>query len=124
MILVDTSVWIDHFREGVHELAERLEANSVLMHPFVLGELACGNLRSRAETLHLLGNLPTAARASDSEVLQFIELNKLMGKGIGFTDAHLLAATTLTGDAKLWTRDKRLSDIARRLKLGYNSSVN
>lgn len=93
------------------------------MHPFVLGGLACGNLRSRQETLRLLGNLPSAGKASDSEVLQFIELNKLMGKGIGFTDAHLLAATALTGDAKLWTRGKRLSAVARRLKLDYGASI-
>lgn len=73
MILVDTSVWIDHFREGLQPLSELLETNSVLMHPFVLGELACVNLRSRQETLRLLGNLPVAPRASDSEVFQFIK---------------------------------------------------
>lgn len=122
MILVDTSVWIDHLREGVQALSDLLETNSVLMHPFVIGELACGNLAFRQEILRLLRNLPTAAKASDSEVLQFIELNKLMGKGIGFTDAHLLAATALTMDASLWTHDKRLRAVARRMELDYGAS--
>ena len=124
MILVDTSVWIDHFRQGLQPLSELLETNSVLMHPYVLGELACGNLRSRQETLRLLENLPAAPSASDSEVFQFIALHRLMGKGIGFVDAHLLAATSLAADAKLWTHDKRLSEVARKLKLGYEVRIN
>ena len=119
MILVDTSVWIDHFREGLPSLVASLNQNSVLIHPFVLGELACGNLKSRQDTLRLLANLPTAPKASDSEVLQFIETHKLMGKGIGLIDAHLLASSALSTDAVLWTHDKRLAQIAKKLKLGH-----
>jgi len=89
------------------------------MHPFVLGELACGNLKARQDTLALLANLPLAPKASDTEVLQFIEDRKFMGKGIGLIDTHLLAATALATDAMLWTHDKRLAQVAMRLKLGY-----
>jgi len=120
MILVDTSVWVDHFREGLPALAALLDRNAVLMHPFVLGELACGNLKSHRETLRLLANLPIAPTASDAEVLQFIERHKLMGKGIGLTDAYLLAATALAADAELWSHDKRLAQQARTLKLDYH----
>lgn len=119
MILVDTSVWIDHFREGLPSLVVSLNQNSVLIHPFVLGELACGNLKSRQDTLRLLANLPHSPKASDAEVLQFIETHKLMGKGIGLIDAHLLASTALSADAVLWTHDKRLAQIAKNLKLGH-----
>jgi predicted nucleic acid-binding protein len=119
MILVDTSVWIDHLREGLPSLVASLNQNSVLIHPFVLGELACGNLQSRQDILRLLANLPTAPKASDSEVLQFIEIHKLMGKGIGLIDAHLLASTALSTDAALWTHDKRLAQIAKKMKLGH-----
>jgi len=119
MILVDTPVWVDHFREGLPALAALLDRNAVLMHPFVLGELACGDLKSRRETLRLLANLPIAPKASDAEVLQFIERHKLMGKGIGLIDAHLLAATALAADAELWSHDKRLAQQAKTLKLDY-----
>lgn len=115
MILVDTSVWVDHFRVGVPALAELLEQQQVLMHAFVLGELACGNLKSREETLHLLSDLPAAPKASDLEVMEFIERRRLMGKGIGFVDAHLLAAVMLAPGARLWSRDKRLRQIAHSL---------
>ncbi|PMR74922.1 type II toxin-antitoxin system VapC family toxin [Billgrantia endophytica] len=124
MILVDTSVWIDYFREGLPRLVRLLEQNFVLTHPFVLGELACGNLTSRTETLRLLSNLPVAPRASDSEVLAFIEANRLMGRGIGFIDAHLLASTALAADTRLWTHDKRLAKVSKNLDFGYESSVN
>ena len=117
MILVDTSVWIDHLREGVEPLAEVLERGRVLMHPFVIGELACGNLSNRAELLRLLGDLPRAKVARFDEVLAFIEMHTLMGRGIGYVDAHLLAATALEGDASLWSRDRRLDGIARELGL-------
>ena len=124
MILVDTSVWIDHFREGVPSLAETLSQNNVLIHAFVIGELACGNLKARRETIKLLSNLPQAPKASDSEVMAFIESNRLMGKGIGFIDAHLLASVALEADAKLWTRDKRLGQTATKLKLSHEVVVN
>lgn len=119
MILVDTSVWVDHLREGLSSLAERLDRNLVLMHPFVLGELACGNLQARRDTLHLLANLPEAPKASDPEVMAFIETHGLMGQGIGFIDAHLLASTALSPNAALWTHDKRLGHAAAMLKLDH-----
>lgn len=117
MILVDTSVWVDHLRAHDPALAGLLEGGRVLGHPFVRGELACGHLRHRAEILTLQGRLPQAARATDDEVLGFIERRGLMGRGIGYLDAHLLAATALTADARLWTRDRRLATAARHLGL-------
>lgn len=119
MILVDTSVWIDHLRAGDVDLATLLNGSQVLMHPFVLGELACGNLRNRNEVLALLKDLPRAAVATDDEVLFFIERHTLMGRGIGYVDAHLLAAVTLGDSARLWTRDKRLRAVADSLALSY-----
>ncbi|AHE97462.1 type II toxin-antitoxin system VapC family toxin [Thioalkalivibrio paradoxus] len=119
MILVDTSVWVDHLRAGDAVLVELLNDSQVLMHPFVLGELACGNLRNRGEVLRLLQHLPQAIVASDQEVLFFIERNALMGQGIGYVDAHLLAAVTLGGSTQLWTRDQRLRSVAEALKLAY-----
>lgn len=117
MILVDTSVWVAHLRAGDPALAALLDGNRVAMHPFVLGELACGNLRRRAELLALLGCLPRVAVARDDEVLFFIERHALMGRGIGYLDAHLLAAVALDGGARLWTRDKRLHALAGELGL-------
>lgn len=119
MILVDTSVWIDHLRAGDAELAALLNGSQVLMHPFVLGELACGNLRNRTEVLALLKGLPRAALATDEEVLFFIERHALMGRGIGYVDAHLLAAVTLGGVTRLWTGDKRLRTVADALALAH-----
>ena len=115
MILVDTSVWVDHLLAGEPALEELLQRGAVLTHPFVVGELACGRLRNRKTVLSLLAALPTAPRASDREVLLFIEQHQLMGRGIGYIDAHLLAATALSADAKLWTRDKRLHTAASDL---------
>ena len=112
MILVDTSVWVDHLRSGDEGLIALLNANRVLLHPFVLGELACGNLRQRAELLSLLKGLPQISIAQDEEVLFFIERHELMGRGIGYVDAHLLAAVALENGAQLWTRDKRLKQVA------------
>lgn len=119
MILVDTSVWIDHFRNGVPPLSVLLDNARVLTHPFVLGEIACGNLRDRQETLRLLSGLPGAPEASNAEVMTFIESNKLMGRGIGFVDAHLLAAVALAADARLWTHDRRLDRASTKLRLAY-----
>jgi predicted nucleic acid-binding protein len=119
MILVDTSVWVDHLRKGNSELTALLERGAVLMHPFVLGELACGNLGSRrTQILHLLADLPRVTVATDQEVIGFIERHSLMGRGIGHVDAHLLAATALQGGSRLWTRDKRLMAIAEDMGLG------
>lgn len=121
MILVDTSVWIDHLSLGEPELAAALERGRISMHPFVLGELACGNLANRHAVLELLGNLPAAPRATDPEVLAFIERRALMGRGVGYIDVHLLASAALWGgDGRLWTRDRRLSAAARELDLAFN----
>ena len=117
-MLVDTSVWIDHLRHGDSELAAALEAGQVDMHPFVVGELACGNLRARTEVLGLLLALPPIAVATDNEVLFFIDEHELMGRGIGYVDAHLLASARL-GGATLWTRDKRLHATAAELGLAH-----
>ena len=120
MILVDTSIWIDHLRAGDNRLADLLANTLVLMHPIVIGELACGNLNNRAEILKLLKWLPKATAPSDSEVLYFIEQRQLMGRGIGYVDAHLLASVSLTQPARLWTGDKRLNDVAAELNLGWH----
>lgn len=117
MILVDTSVWIDHLREGIPALAAALEQDTVSTHPLVVGELACGNLRNRAEVFSLLDRLPEAPLASDAEALELIERRLLMGRGIGYIDVHLLASTALSRDASLWTRDRRLASVARELGL-------
>ena len=117
MILVDSSVWIDHLRTGDGTLVELLETGQVLAHPFVIGELALGGLRQRETILAALRGLPRAIVASDEEVLQFIDRQALFGLGIGYIDAHLLAATRLMPGASLWTRDKRLRAAADRLAL-------
>ena len=119
MILADTSVWVDHFRGAEDGLGTLLNSGQVLVHPFVIGELACGNLHDRAEVLGLLRQLPHAPVASQDEVLVFIGSNRLMGRGIGFIDAHLLAATALHDRARLWTRDRRLDRIAEGMSLAY-----
>jgi len=117
MILVDTSVWIEHLRARDAALVWHLEQGEVLMHPWVLGELACGNLRNRSELLSLLQRLPPCRCASDAETLFFIERRRLMGKGIGWVDAHLLASVALGGTQGLWTRDQRLQRAADELGL-------
>ena len=122
MILADTSIWVDHLRGYSAALAEQLDQTGVLMHPFVLGELACGNIRNRTEELKLLGNLPRSPVALNDEVLVFIEERELMGSGVGYIDVHLLAAVTLHGTARLWTRDRRLHKLADEMELAYSSS--
>ena len=112
MILVDTSIWIDHLRTGDPELGELLRDGQVLAHPWVTGELALGHLSRRSEILGLLHNLPQATVATDDEVLTLVDKRQLFGLGIGYVDAHLLAATKLTTAARLWTRDKRLAAVA------------
>ena len=114
MILVDTSVWIDHLRVGDRHLAELLERNLAASHDFVIGEIACGNLKNRQEVLSLLSFLPKCKPATHEETLFFIDRHRLMGRGIGYIDACLLAAATL-GSCELWTRDKRFADIAEAL---------
>ncbi len=118
MILADTSVWIDHLRKGDAELKALLAKNLILTHPFVIGELALGSIPRRADFLVLLGQLPKAKVAADDEVLRYIEQDALHGQGVGYIDAHLLAATRLTPGARLWTRDKRLAALAAKLGMG------
>jgi predicted nucleic acid-binding protein len=115
-MLVDTSVWVDHFRRGDDSLRSLLDREEVESHPFIIGELACGSLRRRSEVLSLLEKLPQVPTGSHDEVLAFVELHRLMGRGIGWIDAHLLASAALAG-VLLWTRDRRLSDVARMLRL-------
>lgn len=112
MILVDTSVWIDHLRKGDTKLVKLLQDGSVLMHPFIIGEIACGSLSQRLMILNLLRDLPPALVAQDTEAMSFIDRHALHGRGIGYIDVHLLASTALTLGARLWTRDKRLHAIA------------
>ncbi len=120
MILVDTSVWVDHLRSGDERLADLLNRSQVLIHPFVIGELACGNLRKREEVLRLLKDLPQAVVASQEEGLHLIERKKLMRLGIGFIDVHLLASAVLSDTAAIWTRDKCLQKVARKLELAFD----
>ena len=119
MILADTSIWIDHLRTGEQGLASLLNDNQVLTHPMVIGELACGNLPNRDVVLGLLGELPAIPAATNEEVLFFIERRRVMGRGIGYIDAHLLAAATLARSVRLWTRDRRLMAVAAELDLAY-----
>jgi hypothetical protein len=115
--LVDTSVWADHFRRRDVRLVQLLEESQVLAHPFVIGEISLGNLRQRDLVLSGLLDLPQANCATDTEVLRFIGDESLYGQGIGYVDAHLLAATRLTPGTLLWTRDKPLRRMAGRLGL-------
>jgi predicted nucleic acid-binding protein len=117
LILLDTSVWVDHLRAGDQTVADLLEAGQVLSHPFVIGELALGHLRQRRIVLTSLQDLPRASVATDQEVLHFIERHELAGLGIGYIDVHLLASTRLTAGTYFWTRDERLSQAAERLGL-------
>lgn len=114
MILADISVWIDHLRRGEAELAAALQQSQIMVHPVFLGELACGNLKARSQLLSLLESLPSATMASDQEVRAFIEQHAMMGRGIGYIEAHLCASARLRG-AQLWTRDKRLHTVVFEL---------
>jgi len=123
VILVDTSIWIDHLRVGHATLARLLERSMVLGHPWVVGELALGRLSQRREVIGLLEGLPQAALATNDEVLTLIEHGQLYGLGIGYVDAQLLAATRLTPDAALWTADRRLVAAASRLGCAIDPTV-
>lgn len=117
MILADTSIWVDRLTRGDEMMASLLDAEVVLMHPFIMGEIALGNLPRRAETLSNLNKLPKAATVDFAEVISFIERNNIFGTGIGYVDAHLLVATTMTSDVRLWTRDNRLRTVAEKLAI-------
>ncbi|MDD5703318.1 MAG: type II toxin-antitoxin system VapC family toxin [Dehalococcoidales bacterium] len=114
MVLVDTSVWINHFREGNAELEKLLNESQVMCHRFIIGEIACGNIRNRTEILTLLQQLPQAIQAKNEEVMGFIETNKLMGRGLGYIDMHLSVSAKLTG-IPMWTFDKRLGETNKEL---------
>ena len=118
MILVDTSVWVDHLRRPNSEMIERLTVRDVLIHPFVIGELACGALPDRS-VLQRLDDLPQIVQATHDEVLSLIESHGFMGRGIGYIDAHLLASVIKDVSASLWTRDRRLAQISEELGVAY-----
>lgn len=117
MILADTSVWIDHFRSGDEELQKLLDRGQIVIHPFVIAELALGSLRHRAETLALLDLLPQARIAQMNEVRLTIEAHRLYNFGIGLVDAHLLASVLIDSATILWTRDKRLRKAAETMRI-------
>ena len=118
MVLVDTSVWVSHLRDGNAELANLLNNGTVLCHPFIVGELACGNLRDRAVILSFLQMLPMSIEAEHAEVLSFIENSRLMGRGIGYVDVHLIASAVLSG-VPIWTLDRKLAQVADGLHIAY-----
>ena len=118
MILVDTSIWINHLRTPSKRLAQLLDLEQVLIHPFVVGELACGNLANRKEIIALLHALPPAPKADDDEILFFVERHKLIGCGLGLVDVHLLASATIER-ASLWTAEHNLCRAARNLGIEF-----
>jgi predicted nucleic acid-binding protein len=118
MVLVDTSVWVSHLRQTHTGLANLLNEGEVACHPFIVGELACGNLKSRTVILSLLEALPMAVTAEHEEVIAFIDHHHIMGKGLGYTDVHLLASAVLSR-LSLWTLDKTLEQVAEKLAIGY-----
>lgn len=118
MVLVDTSVWVFHLREGSADLADLLNDGRVLCHPFIVGELACGNLKDRKVILSYLEWLPMCIEAEHEEVLSFIDNNRLMGQGLGYVDVHLITSAVLTG-VTVWTLDKKLTQAADSLHINY-----
>lgn len=122
-VLIDTSVWVEHFRSGLPALTELLLADRVLMHPLVLGELACGTPPARTQTLADLAALQSAQQATHDEVLAFIEAEQLYGLGCGWVDMALLASARITPGAVLWTLDKRLAALAERFGVGYSAAA-
>ena len=122
MILADTSVWIDHLRRGNGALAAALESDAVMTHPFVIGELACGTMKNRLEILAHLEQLPSCTVASQDEAMGFIERHRLIGKGLGYIDVHLLASALLEGNVSVLTRDTALIGAAQRLGVSATAS--
>ena len=118
MVLVDTSIWISHFRDNNSYLKNLLIDEVVACHPFIIAELACGNIKNRKEIIALLQALPQTLIAEHDEILAFIEHKKLMGTGIGLIDVYLLASSLLTS-IPLWTTDKRLSASAKKMNISY-----
>ncbi|MCU1480002.1 MAG: VapC toxin family domain ribonuclease [Subtercola sp.] len=122
MILVDTSVWVDHLHAAEPELLRLLRSGFVRQHPMVIGELAMGSLRDRGSFLDLLSNLPTVTLAHHDEVMGLIERQKLYGRGLSLVDAHLLAAVTLSPGTTLWTRDRRLHEVAKQQQVAFSEA--
>jgi predicted nucleic acid-binding protein len=120
MILVDTSVWVDHLRQNIPLLADLLEAGEVTTHPFVIGELACGNLANRTEVLTLISSLPQVKTGTHAEALHLVDAHHLQGRGIGWIDVHLLSSALLSG-VGLWTRDRKLHAVAKALKIAQKT---
>ena len=120
MVLVDTSIWVVHLRNGNIGFETLLNEGNVVCHPFIVGELACGNLKNRVEILSLLQTLPMAIHGDHKEVMKFIEDHTLMGKGLGYIDIHLIVSAIIT-DIPLWTADKKLNEISLKLGIGYQS---
>ena len=120
MVLVDTSVWVDHLRNGRVGLADLLSEGVVACHPFVIGELACGGLKNRVEILSLLQALPASIVAKHEEVMSFIENHKLMNRGMGYIDVSLLASALLMG-IPIWSLDKKLGEAAQRFGLAFEN---
>jgi predicted nucleic acid-binding protein len=118
MVLVDTSVWVSHLRDGNVGLEKLLNDGAVVCHPFIVGELACGNIKNRHEILANLQSIPLTILAEDAEVLKFIENNQLMGKGLGYIDVHLIVSAVLT-DVPLWTFDKTLDKVSEKIGVRY-----
>ena len=118
-ILVDTSVWIKHLREGDQNLTQLLEQGLVACHPYIIGELACGGIKNRYEIITLLNDLPSTDLLDHSDIMEFIENRKIMNKGIGYIDVHLLGSA-LVSDTPIWSFDKALSKIAFQLSVGYD----
>jgi predicted nucleic acid-binding protein len=124
VILVDTSVWIDHFRAADQQLVALLSRNEVLAHPFVIGEIALGSVAQRESILRYLNNLPAATTATHAEAMVFLERHKLASTGLGYVDLHLLASAALTPRAGLWSRDKTLRAIAARCGVAPKGALN
>jgi predicted nucleic acid-binding protein len=119
LVLVDTSVWINHLREGDKNLTILLENGLVACHPFIIGELACGNMKNRNEIINLLNALPSVPLLEHYEIMEFIEGRKIMNQGIGYVDVHILGSAIIA-ETPLWTLDKSLNKIARELAIGYS----
>ena len=118
-VLVDTSVWIKHLREGDKNLIQLLEQGLVACHPFIIGELACGGIKNRHEIISLLNDLPSTDVLDHYEIMEFIEYRQIMNKGIGYVDAHLVGSA-LVSETPLWTFDKALRKIAHQLSIEYD----
>jgi len=121
-ILIDTSVWIKHLRESDKNLIRLLEQGLVACHPFIIGELACGGIKNRYEIISLLNDLPSTDILDHHDIMEFIEYRKIMNKGIGYVDVHLLGSA-LVSETHLWTFDKALRKIANKLSIEYDIKV-